>query len=80
MSRAGISQKIKGVTSGTLFLCNDKNVSNISDCISIPLKYIIIKKIFLTENECKTRVGCLTFIFYLYIHFLSKIFFMIKWT
>ena len=29
------------------------------------------KKLFLAENECKTRYGCL-------IHFLSKICFMIK--
>ena len=32
------------------------------------------EKIFLTENECKRPWGVF------YIHFLSKIFFMIKWT
>ena len=28
------------------------------------LKYILSLKIFLIENECKTPLGCLTFIFY----------------
>ena len=28
-----------------------------------PKVHLIIKKLFLTENECKKRCGCLTFIF-----------------